>query len=66
MPDKLYGAILFYLSVVYVHFKTSPYLLQQFWRMLRRCLAVKLQKCFVDNKTTKHFLLNLSCQPLSS
>ena len=34
-----------------LHFKTSPRLLQLFRRMLRRCFAVTLQKCFVDYET---------------
>ena len=35
----------------FLHFKTSPRLLQLFRRMLRRCFAVTLQKCFVDYET---------------
>ena len=31
--------------------KTSPHLLQLFWRMLQCCFAVKLQKCYVDDQT---------------
>ena len=41
--DKLYGAILGFLSVVFLHFKTSPHLLQLFSGMRRCNFAVKLQ-----------------------
>ena len=33
---------------VFLHFKTSPYLIELFRRMLQHRFAVKLQKCFVD------------------
>ena len=36
------------LSDVFSKFETSPNLLQSFRRMLPRCFAVKLRKCFVD------------------
>ena len=39
------------------HFKTSLLLLQRFKRKPQHCFAVKLQKCFVDYKTTPDFPL---------
>ena len=33
-------------SCLFLHFKTSPHLLQLFWQMLQSCFAVKLQKCW--------------------
>ena len=33
----------------------SPKILQLFRRMLQRCFAVKLQKCFVSYETSPHF-----------
>ena len=38
-----------------LRFKLSPRLLQFFSRMLQRCYAVKLQKCFVSNETSPDF-----------
>ena len=38
-------------------FKTSLRLLQLFRRTLQHCFAVKLQKCFVDDKTSPDFPL---------
>ena len=46
--EKLFGAIFMFLSAALYHFKSSLYLLQLFRRMMQRCFAVKLQKCFLD------------------
>ena len=37
-------------------FKRGPHLLQLFSRMLQRCFTVKLQKCFVDCKTSPDWI----------
>lgn len=40
-------------------FKTSPYLLRLFRRMLCCCFDVKPQKCYVDYEASPDFLLAL-------
>ena len=37
-----------------INFKASPDVLQLLGRMLQRCFAVKLQKCFVGYETFSH------------
>lgn len=39
----------------FLRFKTSPFLLQLFRRMLQRCFAVKLLKCFADEEPSPSF-----------
>ena len=55
LRDELYGAVLMlgFFSVVISHFKTGPHLLQLLRRMLQRCFAVKLQKCFVETSAQR-------------
>ena len=54
-PEKQYGAssccMWFFFLLFLLHFKTSPHLLQLFRRILQLCFDVKLQECFLDNKT---------------
>ena len=38
--------------LIFLRFKTSPYLVQLFRTMLQCCFTVKVQKCFVDYETS--------------
>ena len=52
MPDELYRAISYYFYIL----KNVPHLLQLL-RMLQRYFAAKLQKCFLNYRTSRDFPL---------
>lgn len=55
MWDELYGAILCFVSVVYLRFKMSPHLIHLLGRMPQHRLALKLQICFLNYDPSPEF-----------